>query len=117
MLWKFEIVVWVDSFSNYHIDAIVNGGTKNAWILTGFYGELETSTRSEGWNMLWMLSSKSKLPWCCFGYFNELLRVEDKQGGVMRSHNLMQIFREALDHCDFMDLGFFVPTFTWHGRR
>nr|POE73429.1 hypothetical protein CFP56_08732 [Quercus suber] len=30
MLWKFEIVVWVDSFSNYHIDVIVNGGMEDA---------------------------------------------------------------------------------------
>lgn len=89
MLWKSEIIVWVDSFSNYHIDAIVNGGTEDAWRLTGFYGEPETSRRSEEWNMLRMLSSKPKLPWCCFGYFNELLRVEDKQRGVPRSHNLM----------------------------
>ena len=30
MLWKFEIVVRMDSFSNYHIDAIVNGGMEDA---------------------------------------------------------------------------------------
>ncbi|KAK7823248.1 hypothetical protein CFP56_035709, partial [Quercus suber] len=81
MMWKSEVVVWVDSFSNYHIDTIVNGGREDAWRLTGFYGEPKTSRRSEGWNMLRMLSSKPKLPWCCFGDFNELLRVEDKKGG------------------------------------
>ena len=36
-------MVWVDSFSNYHIDAIMHGGTERAWQLTGFYGEPETS--------------------------------------------------------------------------
>ena len=51
-------MVWVDSFSNYHIDAIMHGGTERAWQLTGFYGEPETSRRSEGWNMLRMLSTK-----------------------------------------------------------
>ena len=117
MMWKSEVVLWVDSFSNYHIDAIVNGGREDAWRLTGFYGELETSRRSEGWNMLRMLSSKPKLLWCCFGDFNELLKVEEKKGGVPRSHYLMQMFREALDQCDFVDLGFSGPTFTWHGRR
>lgn len=25
-LWKSDITVWVDSFSKYHIDAVVNGG-------------------------------------------------------------------------------------------
>ncbi|KAK7846040.1 hypothetical protein CFP56_008494 [Quercus suber] len=29
----------------------------------------------------------------------------------------MQNFREVLDHCGFVDLGFLGPEFTWHGRR
>ena len=62
LLWKNEDMVWVDSFSNYHIDAIVHGGSENAWRLTGFYGEPETSRRNEGWNMLRMMSTKPKLP-------------------------------------------------------
>ena len=27
------------------------------------------------------------------------------------------MFWEALDHCDFVDLGFSGLTFTWHGRH
>ena len=73
MLWKGSTNVWVDSFSSYHIDIIVNRGSENAWRLTGFYGEPDTSIQNEGWNMLRMLSSKPRLPWCCFGDFNELL--------------------------------------------
>ena len=34
LLWKNEDMVWVDIFSNYHIDAIVHGGSENAWRLT-----------------------------------------------------------------------------------
>ena len=30
LLWKNNVTVWVDSFSKYHIDAIVNGGSENA---------------------------------------------------------------------------------------
>ena len=73
--------------------------------------------RSEGWNMLRMLSSKPKLPWCCFGDFNKLLQVEDKKGGAPRAHNLMQAFRDVFYHCGFVDLGYSGPDFTWHGRR
>lgn len=82
LLWKNKDMVWVDSFSNYHIDAIVHGGSENAWRLTRFYGESKTSKRNKGWNMLRMLSSKLKLPWCCFGDFNELLEVADKKVGA-----------------------------------
>ena len=69
LMWKNSSNVWIDSFSSYHIDAIIKGGTKEAWRLTGFYGEPETTIQSEGWNMLRMLGSKPKLSWCCFGNF------------------------------------------------
>ena len=117
LLWKKEVDVWVDSFSNYHIDSIVHGGSENAWRLIGFYREPDTNHRSEGWNMLRILSSKSKLPWCRLGDFNELLEVGDKRGRAPRAHSLMQNFREVLDHCGFVDLGFSGLEFTWHGRR
>ena len=117
LLWKEEDVVWVDSFSQYHIDAIVHGGSKNTWCLTAFYGEPDISRRTEGWHMLCMLNSKPKLPWCCFGDFNELLEAKEKSGGAQRSHNLMQSFRDVLDECSFVDLGYSGPEFTWHGRQ
>ena len=82
LMWKNSSDVWVDSFSSYHIDAIIKGDTEDAWRLTRFYGELKTSIWNEGWNMLHMLGSKPKLPWCCLGDFNELLQVEDKKGGA-----------------------------------
>ena len=72
LLWKANIKVWVDSFSKFHIDSVIEGGSENAWHLTGFYGELDTFRRSEGWSMLRMLRSKPKLTWCCLGDFNEL---------------------------------------------
>ena len=106
----------MDSFSTYHIDSIINGCSENAWRHIGFYGELDRS-KDDGWNMLHMLSSKRKLPWCCFEDFNELLKVKDKKGGVPRTHNLMQSFRDVLDQCSFVDLGFTRPDYTWYGRR
>ena len=76
LLWKSNIKVWVDSFSKYHIDSVIEGGSENAWRLTGFYGKLDTYHRSEGWSMLCMLGSKLTMPWCCLGDFNELLEGE-----------------------------------------
>ena len=56
LMWKNSSFVWVDSFSSYHINAIINGGMEDAWRLTGFYGEPDTNIHNEGWNMLCMLS-------------------------------------------------------------
>lgn len=82
-----------------------------------FYGEPDTNHRIEGWNMLRMLNSKPKLPWVCFGDFNELSEVKDKKGCAPRAHSQMQLFRDVLDQCGFGDLGYLGPDFTWHGRR
>nr|POE77108.1 hypothetical protein CFP56_65648 [Quercus suber] len=117
LLWKEEDVVWVDNFSHYHIDAIMQGGLENAWRLIGFYDELETSRRIEGRNMLHMLNSKPNLLWCCFGDFNELLEVKDKNGGAQWLHNLMQSFCDVPDECSFVDLGYSGPEFTLHGHQ
>ena len=106
----------MDSFSKYHIDSIIHGGSEQAWRLTGFYGESDSNHRSEGWNMLRMLSSKLKLPQCCFGDFNGLMEVHDKRGGPPKAYNLLQNFCDALDHCRFVDLGFSRSEFTWRGR-
>ena len=85
LLWKSRVDVWVDSFSKYHIDSIVHGGLENTWRLTGFYGEPDTGRRNDGWNMLRMLISKLKLPWCVLGDFNELLEVQEKRCGSLSS--------------------------------
>ena len=55
-------------------------------------GEPKIGCKSEGWNMLWLLRSKLKLPWCCLCDFNELLQVQNKQGGPPQAHNHIQAF-------------------------
>ena len=49
----------------------------------------------------------------CCGDFNEITRQDEKLGGVPRPHNQMQLFREVIDECGFLDLGFEGPKYTW----
>ncbi|XP_050259980.1 uncharacterized protein LOC126705069 [Quercus robur] len=88
-------------------------GEESEWRLTGFYGEPETANRIEAWNKLRCLNSYPICPWLCLGDFNEIVRQDEKVGGALRSHNQMQLFRDVLDECGFMDLGFVGPKFTW----
>ena len=50
----------------------------------------------------------------CVGDFNEVTKQSKKIGGRTRPHGQMQAFRDVLDECGFMDLGFIGPMFTWH---
>ena len=76
----------MDSFSRFHIDAVVGGGSQEAWRFTGFYGEPDTNDRMEAWNMLRMLHSKAHLLWLCMGDFSEILFSEEKRGGRVQPH-------------------------------
>ena len=53
------------------------------------------------------------MPWLCVGDFNEITRQEEKLGGALRPHNQMQSFRDVIDECGFMDLGYVGSKFTW----
>ena len=67
----------------------------------------------EAWNKLRGLNNRSSIPWICAGDFNEISRQDEKLGGALRGHNQMQNFRDVIDECGFIDLGFEGPKFTW----
>jgi hypothetical protein len=51
------------------------------------------------------------------GDFNEILKAEEKFGRLDRPETQMQQFRDVVDACGFMDLGFTGPRFTWTNNR
>ena len=67
----------------------------------------------EAWNKLRGLNNRPSIPWLCAGDFNEISRQDEKLKGAMRSHNQMQQFRDVIDKCGFIDLGFKGSKFTW----
>lgn len=44
MFWLADMNVDVQSFSDWHIDANIDHGVDDAWRLTGFYGDPETTS-------------------------------------------------------------------------
>ena len=117
LFWTADSNVDVQSFSENHIDAIIDHGVDDAWRLTGFYGDPETASRENSWSMLRTLSTRFTLPWLCIGDFNEILYADEKQGWLDRPERQMQGFRDALDFCRLKDLGFNGFPFTWCNRR
>ena len=117
LLWKNEVKLRVQSFSHSHIDAFVCENQPDAWCLTSFYGAPETHLREELWTLLRRFNSQSALPWCFLGDFNELVRVEQKQGRLSRLENQIQRFRDVLDDCDFINLGYSSSSYTWTNNR
>ena len=51
------------------------------------------------------------------GDFNELLSCNDKLGGNPFNPRRVQMFKDCLDSCGMVDLGFHGPKFTWVNKR
>ena len=48
------------------------------------------------------------------GDFNESVSDSEKLGGNLRSPKQMERFRDAINRCQFRDLGYVGPRFTWN---
>ena len=113
LLWKSNIGVEVESSLVNHIDVTINKNSEAAWRFTGFYGEPETHMRHKSWDLLKYLHRQSSMPWLCADDFNEITKQSEKVGGGLRPFLQMQNFKEALDECGLMDLGYIGSPFTW----
>ena len=70
------------------------------------------SRRNTGEEMLWTLSHKSPLPWCCVGdYYNDLLFQKEKRGRLCHPVRLLPFT------CGLQDLGMIGNPFTWEKSR
>ncbi|CAM8960206.1 unnamed protein product [Rhodiola kirilowii] len=69
--WKAEIHLSIRSYSEFHIEAVVEGSSPFRFTL--FYGHPVSSKREETWDLLRRLKNPSDLPWMVVGDFNEVL--------------------------------------------
>ncbi|XP_030948868.1 uncharacterized protein LOC115972747 [Quercus lobata] len=69
------------------------------------------------WNNLATVAESHNLPWVIARDFNEPLNFNDKFGGREISITRSLLFKECLDKCNMIDLGFLGPRFTWTNLR
>ena len=69
------------------------------------------------WENLSKTADLHNKPWIVAGDFNEPLADEDKFGGRPVSINRSLLFKECLDKCNMVDMGFNGSKFTWTNRR
>ncbi|KAL5848629.1 hypothetical protein ACOSQ4_006642 [Xanthoceras sorbifolium] len=99
------------------VDMDANGNCWGSWRFTGFYGDPNATNRSHSWSLIRRLAGLSNLPWLIGGDFNEILRWEEKSGGLFRSHKAISLFRGAVDDCNLVDVGFRRHDFTWSNKQ
>ncbi|XP_074347296.1 uncharacterized protein LOC141686140 [Apium graveolens] len=113
VFWRSIVDVFIDSYSQNHIDLVFNENGATSWSLTLYYGFLERTRRREAWDMICRLSKASSLPWCILGDFNDLLYSSDNQGIHPHPGSLIEGFRKALEESMLSEIDLEGGLFTW----
>ena len=87
------------------------------WLLSSFYASPRLEERKLLWGNLANVASLHQLPWLMLGDYNELLSSHDKLRENPLNPRRVQLFKEYLDACGMVDLGFHGPKFTWVNKR
>nr|XP_045088271.1 uncharacterized protein LOC123496916 [Aegilops tauschii subsp. strangulata] len=116
IFWNDIIKVEVIGYSEYHIDVIVDdfGDTKSR--VTFVYGEAQVPERYKTWDMLTGITALSSLPWVVIGDFNEVLHAHEHDGVGQRSQVQIDAFRDAIDTCSLLDIGYTGNSWTFEKK-
>ena len=87
------------------------------WILTCIYASPRFIERKLLWGNLANVASLHNLPWVMLGDFNELLSNVDKSGGNPVNMSRALLFKDCLDSCGLIDLGFHGAKYTWVNKQ
>ena len=87
------------------------------WLISCIYASPHLAERKIFWANLSQVALLHNLPWLLLGDFNEILCGNDKLRGRQINLNGALNFKSCLDDCNFLDLGFSGPKFTWSNRR
>lgn len=117
VFWKHNVRCSVFDSSQNHIDVIMKESNSVSWRLTCFYGFPERERRQASWDFLRFLSTKSQLPWCIFGDFNDLLYSTNKKGRHPHPNNLLNGFKSAIEDCYLAELELKGGCFTWEKSK
>ena len=88
-----------------------------SWMLSVVYASPRSAERYVLWSNLSNVADLHNMPWVIARDFNEPLNDADKFGGRVISVNRSLLFKECLDKCNMVDLGFSGLRFTWTNQR
>lgn len=118
LFWNDQLHVEIKDANERYIDAYVRlSDNAPLWRLTCVYGEPRSENRHHMWSLMQKLKTQSELPWCVLGDFNEALWSFEHFSASQRSESQMLAFRDTLELCELIDLGFSGLPFTCDNKR
>lgn len=111
---RFQLNLNLRSYSQNLVDFDVGvPGDVQYWRLTGFYGYPTINDHSKSWQLLDTLCGNMAHSWLCIRDFNEILQANEQKGGNSRSNQQIESFRDIVEKCRFIDLGYSGNMYAW----
>lgn len=88
-----------------------------SWVFPAIYASPRSEERFVLWNSLTKVAELHNKPWIMARDFDESLIDEDKFGGKRINVNRSLAFKDCLDCCSTVDMGFSSPRYTWTNKR
>ncbi|RYR18702.1 hypothetical protein Ahy_B03g063314 [Arachis hypogaea] len=90
---------------------------EKVWTLSAVYASPQENLRKIFFENLKDFSKRNKDPWMLIGDFNEIKNEGEKKGGRQVDMHACRRFRDWMDDCKLLDLGFVGTRFTWKGGQ
>ncbi|CAO2207064.1 unnamed protein product [Urochloa humidicola] len=118
LFWHESVEVNLTEKNFRYIDVSTRVSANDPWFrITFVYGEPRPENRHRMWDALRRLRTASELPWMVVGDFNEAMWGFEHFSATARPERQMANFRDVLNACELMDLGFVGLPFTYDNGR
>ena len=119
LLWNenSSFMVEIITRSDHSIHALVKvHSSSTSFLFTAVYAPPQFYKRKSFWDYLQNLALNIALPWVLMGDFNDMTSDDEKLGGLPVNRSRIAAFRNCIDICGLIDLGFHGPRFTWTNK-
>ncbi|KAL4300764.1 hypothetical protein AHAS_Ahas17G0233500 [Arachis hypogaea] len=87
------------------------------WYLTAVYASPQEVVRRTLWESLKTVAGNVAGAWLVVGDFNEIADEGEKKGGASVDRNACRKFKDWIQSCNLLDLGYVGSKFTWRGGQ
>ncbi|XP_025704008.1 uncharacterized protein [Arachis hypogaea] len=95
----------------------VKDPSHSPWKLTTVYASPQEGIRKNLWENLKRLADATTDAWMVIGDFNEIAEEGEKKGGARADQHACRRFKNWIQSCNLLDLGFVGSKYTWKGGQ
>uniref|UniRef100_A0A803MV36 RNase H type-1 domain-containing protein n=1 Tax=Chenopodium quinoa TaxID=63459 RepID=A0A803MV36_CHEQI len=99
------------------IHVVIQVNNKNTFFLSAIYASTCFKSKLDMWDDLIALTQNITYPWLLCGDFNEICEAHKKWGGNPQPIAQMRAYKDTMNQCNLIDLGYTGHKFTWFNKR